>query len=127
MIDKKLQTLRSKSFLSIQDFDSYQISSLIKLALEIKNKRIDFDFSGKTLGLIFEKSSTRTRVSFQIAMQRLHGSCIEINPSNKVYVYWVRMFGKPVLPCSYNADCKILGEVGQNIPGKWTFYFQHYS
>ena len=82
MIDKKLQNLRSKSFLSIQDFDSYQISSLIKLALEIKNKRIDFDFSGKTLGLIFEKSSTRTRVSFQIAMQRLHGSCIEINPSN---------------------------------------------
>ena len=44
---------------------------------------------------------------------------LEIHPSNKVYVYWVRMFGKPVLPCNYNADCKSLGEVGQNIPGKW--------
>ena len=82
MIEKNLKKLRNKSFLSIQDFDSYQICSLIDLAIEIKNKRVDFDFSGKTLGLIFEKSSTRTRVSFQIAMQRLKGACIEINPSN---------------------------------------------
>ena len=82
MIDKNLKKLRRKSFLSIQDFDCYQICSLIDLAIEIKNKRVFFDFSGKTLGLIFEKSSTRTRVSFQIAMQRLNGACIEINPSN---------------------------------------------
>ena len=80
--DKKLQILRGKSFLSIDDFDSYQISSLIDLAIQIKNKKVNFDFSNRVLGLIFEKSSTRTRVSFQVAMQRLNGECIEINPTN---------------------------------------------
>ena len=80
--DKILQNLKGKSFLSIGDFDSYQISSLIDLAIKIKNKKVNFDLSDKILGLIFEKSSTRTRVSFQVAMQRLNGECIEINPNN---------------------------------------------
>ena len=77
-----MQNLKGKSFLSITDFDANQILYLIDLAQKIKNDEINFDFSKKVLGLIFEKSSTRTRVSFQVAMQRLSGTCIEINPSN---------------------------------------------
>ena len=80
--DQNLQKLRGKSFLSIGDFDALEISSLIDLAIRLKNKEVNFDFSEKVLGLIFEKSSTRTRVSFQVAMQRLKGSSLEINPSN---------------------------------------------
>ena len=81
-IDKNLQKLRGNSFLSIEDLDNSQINALIDLAIKIKNKEINIDCSKKVLGLIFDKSSTRTRVSFQVAMQRLKGSCIEINPSN---------------------------------------------
>ena len=77
-----MQNLKGKSFLSITDLDANQILYLIDLAQKIKTNEINFDFSKKVLGLIFEKSSTRTRVSFQVAMQRLNGTCIEINPSN---------------------------------------------
>ena len=77
-----MQNLKGKSFLSITDLDANEISYLIDLAQKIKNNDINFDLSNKVLGLIFEKSSTRTRVSFQVAMQRLNGACIEINPSN---------------------------------------------
>ena len=77
-----MQSLKGKSFLSITDLEINEISYIIDLAQKIKTKDINFDFSNKVLGLIFEKSSTRTRVSFQVAMQRLNGSCIEINPSN---------------------------------------------
>ena len=80
--DQNLQNLQGKSFLSIEDFNASQISSLIDLAIRIKNKEVIFDFSNKVLGLIFEKSSTRTRVSFQVAMQRLKGSSLEISPNN---------------------------------------------
>ena len=79
---QNLFNLRGKSFLSIADFDALQISSLIDLAIRVKNKEVNFDVSKKVLGLIFEKSSTRTRVSFQVAMQRLNGSSLEINPNN---------------------------------------------
>ena len=77
-----MQNLKGKSFLSITDLDANEIYYIIELAQKIKNNDISFDLSNKVLGLIFEKSSTRTRVSFQVAMQRLNGSCIEINPSN---------------------------------------------
>jgi len=77
-----LENLKGKSFLSITDLDANEIYYIIELAQKIKNNDISFDLSNKVLGLIFEKSSTRTRVSFQVAMQRLNGSCIEINPIN---------------------------------------------
>ncbi len=77
-----MQNLKGKSFLSITDLSANEIYYIIELAQKIKNNEISFDLPNKVLGLIFEKSSTRTRVSFQVAMERLNGSCIEINPSN---------------------------------------------
>ena len=79
-LDKNLQSLRGKDFLSITDFSSEEIYSLLELALKIKKKQIFFNYAEKTLGLIFEKSSTRTRVSFQVAINNLKGTTIEINP-----------------------------------------------
>jgi len=81
-LDENLVKLSGESILSIADLDSNQITSLIDLAGLIKNNSVQFNYTKKNLGLIFEKSSTRTRVSFQVAMNRLSGNTIEINPSN---------------------------------------------
>jgi len=78
--NQSLKSLRGKSFLSIADFDRNQIISLIELAIDIKRKKTIIKHPQKTLGLIFDKSSTRTRVSFHTAMNRLSGCCIELNP-----------------------------------------------
>ena len=80
-LKQSLQKLKGSSLLSIADLDKDQILCLIELAIRIKNKEADFNYSDKVLGLIFEKSSTRTRVSFEVAMYRLKGNSIEISPS----------------------------------------------
>tara|TARA_Y100000991_G_scaffold36190_1_gene24377 strand:+ start:1170 stop:2105 length:936 start_codon:yes stop_codon:yes gene_type:complete len=79
-LDKCLDGLKGKSFLSISDINYEQINSLLDLSIQIKNNNISFDYSPKILGLIFEKSSTRTRVSFEVACHRLNLKALEINP-----------------------------------------------
>ena len=74
---KKLDTI---NFLSSLDLTKDEILYLIDLAIKFKNKVINYKLEGKILGLIFDKASTRTRVSFQVAMARLGGTTIELNP-----------------------------------------------
>ena len=74
---KKLDTI---NFLSSLDLTKDEILYLIDLAIKFKNKEINYKLEGKILGLIFDKASTRTRVSFQVAMARLGGTTIELNP-----------------------------------------------
>ena len=81
-LDENLIKLSGKSLLTIADLNSHQINSLINLAALLKRGSVQFNYPKRVLGLIFEKSSTRTRVSFQVAMNRLSGNTIEINPSN---------------------------------------------
>ncbi len=78
MINKKIP---HKSFLSSLDFTKDEIFKILDLAINFKNNNLEFDLKNKVLGLIFDKSSTRTRVSFQVAMSRLGGTTIDINPS----------------------------------------------
>ena len=73
--------LVNKNFLSSLDMSKEEISYILDLAKKIKDKDIDIHFKDKVLGLIFDKSSTRTRVSFQVAMSRLGGTTIDLNPN----------------------------------------------
>ena len=69
-----------KHFLDISDFSVKQINSIIKTAKQIKKSPKSFASRcrGKTLGMIFEKDSTRTRVSFNVGFQKLGGHVIEL-------------------------------------------------
>ncbi len=62
------------NFLNLDDFSSNELEGLLDLSREIKNGTdAGNSLSGKFLGLIFEKPSTRTRVSFEVAMTQLGG------------------------------------------------------
>ncbi len=76
----KLTTFSQKNFLSSSDLNSDQIFSLLELAKELKKGNRRIDLGNRVLGLIFKKASTRTRVSFQVAMARLGGQTVDLNP-----------------------------------------------
>ena len=73
--------LAINNFLSILDASSEEIIHILEIAKNFKNKKINLESKNKVLGLIFDKSSTRTRVSFQVAMSRLGGTTIDLNPT----------------------------------------------
>ena len=75
------RNLSKKNFLSSLDMSREEIIHIFDLAGDFKNKNLNFNLKNKVLGLIFDKSSTRTRVSFQVAMSRLGGTTIDLNPS----------------------------------------------
>ena len=77
----KLQKLGKKHFLSISDMNVTEIKNLIDISKKFKSNEFKIEFKNRVLGLIFDKASTRTRVSFQVAMSRLGGSTIDLNPS----------------------------------------------
>jgi len=75
-----LAELRGRDFLSSADITPEQTQALLQLAGDLKAGRISIDLGGRSLGLIFSKASTRTRVSFTVAMARLGGQTIDLNP-----------------------------------------------
>jgi len=75
-----LSELSGRDFLSSADISAEQTRALLDLAAELKAGRTRVDLGGKVLGLIFSKASTRTRVSFTVAMARLGGQTIDLNP-----------------------------------------------
>ena len=77
----KPNKLVSKNFLTSLDTSSEEIHHILEIAKKLKNKDLNIEYKNKVLGLIFDKSSTRTRVSFQVAMSRLGGTSIDLNPT----------------------------------------------
>lgn len=71
-----------RHFISLLDLTSAEIRALIQRAIELKNTRHpDFQpLKGQVLGMIFEKSSTRTRISFEAGMTNFGGSAIFLSP-----------------------------------------------
>lgn len=73
-----------KDLLRISELSRDEIEGLLERAIELKaiqKKGISHKpLEGKTLGMIFEKSSTRTRVSFEVGMMQLGGNAIFLSP-----------------------------------------------
>ncbi len=69
-----------KHFIDINNFKKEEIDEIITLAKKIKKnpKKYSSFCKNKTLGLIFEKQSLRTRLSFYVGMQKLGGSVLEL-------------------------------------------------
>lgn len=73
-----------RHFLTLLDLSPDELHHIIKRAIELKAKHYAGNlyepFKNKVLGMIFEKSSTRTRVSFEAAMCQCGGSAIFLSP-----------------------------------------------
>ncbi len=73
--------MKGKDLLSISDLSSEDIGWLISDAIDMKAKGWISLLSGKTLAIMFEKPSLRTRVSFELAMRQLGGQTIYLSPA----------------------------------------------
>jgi ornithine carbamoyltransferase len=66
-----------RDFLAIPDFEAAELYEMLELAHRLKRREnTEKPLSGMTLGMIFEKSSTRTRVSFEVGMYQLGGHAL---------------------------------------------------
>lgn len=79
-------SLKGRDFLSLKDYTSEEIVFLLDFADYLKDKVKKGEphelLKGKTLGLIFQKSSTRTRVSFEVGMTQLGGYPLFLSASD---------------------------------------------
>ena len=76
-----MTTLKGKDLLSLADLNTQELQDLITLAAELKAGTLQPRCPYKVLGLLFSKASTRTRVSFSVAMYQLGGQVIDLNPN----------------------------------------------
>ncbi len=76
--------MKKRDFISITDVSEKEFWQILKLAKKMKQKPKAFkaELVGKTLAMIFEKSSTRTRVSFETGMTQLGGHAIFLSPND---------------------------------------------
>ncbi|MBX5437653.1 MAG: ornithine carbamoyltransferase [Alicyclobacillaceae bacterium] len=80
------QSLRGRDFLDFTDYTSEELEALLQLGAVLKEaQKTGFAhtlLAGKTLGLIFEKASTRTRISFEVGMVQLGGHALFLPSSS---------------------------------------------
>lgn len=78
--------LKGRDLLELDDYSTEEIMYLIESAIELKRKQkngeVYHPLQGKTIGLIFEKSSTRTRVSFEVGMYQLGGHALFLSKND---------------------------------------------
>ena len=75
-----MKQLKGRNLLGTADLNPEEIANVLKLARQLKNQEVEIKCN-KVLGLLFYKASTRTRVSFTVAMYKLGGQVIDLNPS----------------------------------------------
>ncbi len=73
-----------KDFIALKDFSSEELTGMLDLADRIKRSPQEFQsaLQGKTLGMIFNKKSTRTRISFQVGIFQLGGMGLFLGPED---------------------------------------------
>jgi ornithine carbamoyltransferase len=76
-----MESLKGRDLLGMADLSSVEVRGLIDLAIALKTHQVNPQ-TRQTLGLLFTKASTRTRVSFTAAMYQLGGQVIDLHPSS---------------------------------------------
>ena len=80
-----MKSFKNRDFLTLMDYSKDDIFRIIDLADELKEKRVKGEphacLQGKTIAMIFEKHSTRTRLSFQTAAAHLGMQAFYMDPS----------------------------------------------
>jgi ornithine carbamoyltransferase len=84
--DWQLQRLKGRDFIDFKDFSADELEYLLSLSVTLKKKckagETFQPLQGKTLGMIFTKASTRTRVSFEVGMFQLGGHALFLSGSD---------------------------------------------
>lgn len=80
--------MKGRDFISLADFSADELNSILKkaddLKLKLKHGELHEELRGKSLAMIFEYPSTRTRASFEVGMQQLGGHALFFAPEH----YW---------------------------------------
>jgi len=81
---KNLLDKKHKDLLTLKDYSKEEIENILKLAVEVKkDKKLYKDLlSGKSLAMLFDKHSTRTRLSFEVGISQLGGNSIYLDSKN---------------------------------------------
>ena len=72
--------MRGRNLVSITDISPQELNAVLDTAMGLKDRGTQAVLAGRTLALVFEKPSLRTRVSFHVAMRHLGGDCIYLSP-----------------------------------------------
>jgi len=86
-VEKMLElnnSLRGRDFISIHDFTREEVAYILEVGTQLKKMQkqgLPHPYlGGKTLGMIFQKASTRTRVAFEVGMYQLGGHALFLSP-----------------------------------------------
>ena len=106
-----------KHLISLGDLKKEQIHNILKLAEKLKYQQKEgvqhHLLKGKTLGMIFTKSSTRTRVSFEVGMYQLGGNSLFLS-SNDIQLVRVETISDTAQVLSRYIDGMMSSACGEN-------------
>ena len=71
--------MMERDFLTLRDLDRRDLLDILAVSSRLKHAPLSQELAGKTLAMLFAKTSTRTRVSFEVAMTHLGGHAINLN------------------------------------------------
>lgn len=74
-----MESLHGRDLLSLADLSASEMLGILDLAAHLKSGQLHLQCPQKTLGLLFRKASTRTRVSFSVAMYQLGGQVLDLH------------------------------------------------
>ncbi len=113
-----MSSKKPRHFLAVSDLSREEILALLRRAVELKEKRIagipHAPAAGKILGLLFEKPSTRTRISFEAAMFQLGGS-VSFMPSRDLQLRRGEPLSDTARVLSRYLDCLVVRTFGQEV------------
>jgi len=92
--------MANRDFLTLLDCSSEELDDIVTRARELKARRQDRSvhqsLSGRTLAMVFQQNSTRTRMGFEAGMSQLGGHAVFLSPGDTQLAYFVRGFAQNV-------------------------------